>query len=290
MTVSWMAHLLCGFGWMAHLLCGFGSLIVRFFACLSCAFGSANVMSYTRVSSPRSASAGVRSPPSGPPGAPRSSARAARGSREPGGRPTASPARLQLLQRPKDAQDCHSHAAAREAHQRPCRAGARRPRRRTTAAPASRPPPRPASHRLRGGHAPALPPRPTPGLAARRPSSPAPPPSSTLAQGLCAVTPLSSSFVTKRPSPHPLWHNGAVPRSTPLNLYDNVHYAHTSQLQAAPSRATPASHPRHPCIPRRRTLTTPLDACYSPSSSLRRPRDALPKAYDPGDALQRTTP
>jgi len=88
----------------------------------------------------------------------------------------------------------------------------------------------------------------------------------------------------------PLRHNGAVPRSTPLNLYDNVHYAHTSQLQAAPSRATPASHPRHPYIPRRRTLTTPLDACYSPSSSLRRPRDALPKAYEPGDALQRITP
>jgi len=27
---------------MAHLLCGFGSMIVRFFACLSCAFGSVN--------------------------------------------------------------------------------------------------------------------------------------------------------------------------------------------------------------------------------------------------------
>jgi len=42
-----MAHLMCGFCWMAHLLCGFGSMIVRFFACLSCAFGSTNVMSYT---------------------------------------------------------------------------------------------------------------------------------------------------------------------------------------------------------------------------------------------------
>jgi len=47
MTLSWMAHLMCGFCWMAHLLCGFCSMIVRFFACLSCAFGSANVMSYT---------------------------------------------------------------------------------------------------------------------------------------------------------------------------------------------------------------------------------------------------
>jgi len=42
MTLSWMAHLMCGFCWMAHLLCGFCSMIVRFFACLSCAFGSAN--------------------------------------------------------------------------------------------------------------------------------------------------------------------------------------------------------------------------------------------------------
>jgi len=29
-------------------MCGFGSMIVRFFACLSCAFGSVNVMSYSR--------------------------------------------------------------------------------------------------------------------------------------------------------------------------------------------------------------------------------------------------
>ena len=33
--------------WMAHLLCGFGSMIVLFFAYLNCAFGSVNVMSYT---------------------------------------------------------------------------------------------------------------------------------------------------------------------------------------------------------------------------------------------------
>jgi len=38
---------MCGFCWMAHLLCGFRSMIVRFFACLSCAFGSVNVMSYS---------------------------------------------------------------------------------------------------------------------------------------------------------------------------------------------------------------------------------------------------
>jgi len=38
---------MCGFRWMAHLMCGFGSMIVRFFACLSCVFGSVNVMSYT---------------------------------------------------------------------------------------------------------------------------------------------------------------------------------------------------------------------------------------------------
>jgi len=46
-SFGWMAHLMCSFGWMAHLMCSFGSLIVRFFACLSCAFGSVNVMSYS---------------------------------------------------------------------------------------------------------------------------------------------------------------------------------------------------------------------------------------------------
>jgi len=36
------SHLMCGLCRMAHLLCGFSSMIVRFFACLSCAFGSVN--------------------------------------------------------------------------------------------------------------------------------------------------------------------------------------------------------------------------------------------------------
>jgi len=63
---------MCSFCSMAHLLCGFGSLIVRFFACLSCAFGSVNVMSYTGTparSDPHlSASAATAArPPTSPP-------------------------------------------------------------------------------------------------------------------------------------------------------------------------------------------------------------------------------
>ncbi len=46
--------------------------------------------------------------------------------------------------------------------------------------------------------------------AAHQPSSPAPRPSSTLATGHYAVTTLSSSFVTQRAYPHPLWHTVRV--------------------------------------------------------------------------------